>query len=198
MYCVRHLSPVFLSHLRYDRLAQRNLAANPRFGTRCETTSTTERTHNYIPHREIKGRFRKRGGFGERTLVPVFVPGLFRFSVPGEHANVPSFWFSFWGKIRTYPRSGFRSGGTSAKTTLLETTLLPCPSFPCFFGKRQGKPPKKQGFFIPPASLTSLEKKGNTIGRGQVTDLGVTVLHFLGPMKSRHFPWNCPPQFQGK
>ena len=32
--------------------------------------------------------------------------------------------FSFRGNIRTYPRSGFRSGGTSAKTTLLETTLL--------------------------------------------------------------------------
>ena len=26
-----------------------------------------------------------------------------------------------------YPRSGFRSGGTSAKTTLLETTLLRTP-----------------------------------------------------------------------
>ena len=24
------------------------------------------------------------------------------------------------------------------------------------------------------------------------------VLHFSGPMKSGHFPWNCPPQFQGK
>ena len=30
----------------------------------------------------------------------------------------------FW---RTYPRSGFRSGGTSAETTLLETTLLSTP-----------------------------------------------------------------------
>ena len=27
--------------------------------------------------------------------------------------------------------------------------ILPCPSFPCFFGKLQGKPPKKQGFFYP-------------------------------------------------
>ena len=68
-------------------------------------------------------------------------------------ANVPSFRFSFRGNIRrnhpfvntrkghweikgrfpkgwfwrTYPRSGFRSGGTSAKTTLLETTLLRTP-----------------------------------------------------------------------
>ena len=53
-------------------------------------------------HREIKGRFRKR------VVL----------------ANVPSFRFSFRGNMRTHPRSGFRSGGTSAKTTLLETTLL--------------------------------------------------------------------------
>ena len=44
----------------------------------------------------------RSGGTCERTLVPVFVPG--------EHPNVPSF--------------RFRSGGTSAKPTLLETTLL--------------------------------------------------------------------------
>ena len=37
------------------------------------------------------------GGFGERTLVPVFVPGehpnvpSFRLFIPGEHPNVPSF-----------------------------------------------------------------------------------------------------------
>ena len=38
-------------------------------------------------------------------------------------------------------------------------------------------------------------------GRGQVTDLGVTVLHFSGPMKSGHFPWIVPLNFrenQGK
>ena len=35
-----------------------------------------------------------------------------------------------------------------------------CPSFPCCFGKRQGKPPKKQGFFIPTEPLKSLQKKG--------------------------------------
>ena len=85
-------------------------------------------------HWEIKGRFRKKGGFGERTLVPVFVPG--------EHPPKPPFWKPpfcqppkrvigrlkgrfpkgwFW---RTFPRSGFRSGGTPAENTLLETTLL--------------------------------------------------------------------------
>ena len=31
--------------------------------------------------------------------------------------------------MRTFPRSGFRSGGTSAKTSLLETTLLSTPDF---------------------------------------------------------------------
>ena len=39
----------------------------------------------------------------------------------------------------------------------------PCPSFPWFFGKRRGKPPKKQGFFIPAEPLKSLEKKGKTL-----------------------------------
>ena len=33
----------------------------------------------------------QKGGFGERALVPVFVPG--------EHADVPSFLFSFRGNI---------------------------------------------------------------------------------------------------
>ena len=65
-------------------------------------------------HWETKGRFRKR-------VVLANVP-LFRFSFGGGggHANVPSFRFSFRGNIRMYPRSGFHSGGTSAKTTLLE------------------------------------------------------------------------------
>ena len=35
----------------------------------------------------------------------------------------------------------------------------PCPSFPCFFGKRHGKPPKKQGFFIPTEPLERREKR---------------------------------------
>ena len=58
-----------------------------------------------INHWETRGRFRKR------VVL----------------ANVPSFWFSFQGNMRMYPRSGLRSGGTSAKTTLLETTLLATP-----------------------------------------------------------------------
>ena len=59
------------------------------------------------------GQFRKKGGFGERALVPVFAPG--------EHVNVPSFRFAFWGNIRQCTLvPGFRSEGTSTKTTLLE------------------------------------------------------------------------------
>ena len=68
--------------------------------------------HNHNFHRETKGRFRKR-------VVLANVPSL-RFFVPGEHANLPSFPVFVRGNMRTYPRSGFRSGGTSAKTTLLE------------------------------------------------------------------------------
>ena len=64
---------------------------------------------------ETKGRFRKR-------VVLANVASFWSF-VPGEHANVPSFRFSFWGNIRMYPRSGFRSGGTSAKPPFLKTTL---------------------------------------------------------------------------
>ena len=44
----------------------------------------------------------------------------------------------------------------------------PCPSFPCFFGKRQGKPPKKnKDIFIPTKPQKSLEKKGKTLKKTQ-------------------------------
>ena len=74
----------------------------------------SERSHKF--HREIKGRFRKRVALAN---VPSF-----RFSFRGNMRMCPRSGFSFRGNIRTYPRSGFRSEGTSAKTTLLETTLL--------------------------------------------------------------------------
>ena len=47
----------------------------------------------------------------------------------------------------------------------------PCPSFPCFFGKRQGKPPKKQGFSIPTEPLKSLKnaQKNKEILAGEKT-----------------------------
>ena len=60
--------------------------------------------------------------------------------------QVPLFWFLFRGSMRTYPRSGFRSpgnirmyppsvvhsGGTSTKTTLLETHPFVNPEKPSF------------------------------------------------------------------
>ena len=87
-------------------------------------------------HWEIKGRFRKR-------VVLANVPS-FRFSFLGNirrnhpfgnhpfvntkkgHWEIKGRFLKGW-FWRTYPRSGFRSGGTSAKTTLLETTLLGSP-----------------------------------------------------------------------
>ena len=108
---------------------------------------SVQRRARTATHWEIEGRFRKR-------VVLANVPS-FRFSFRGNirrnhpfgnhpfvntkkghweiRGRFPKGWF--W---RTYPRSGFRSGGTSAKTTLLETTLLrnpeqPCKSDPCRF-----------------------------------------------------------------
>ena len=47
-------------------------------------------------------------------------------------ANVPSFRFAFWGNIRTYPRSGFRSGGTSERTLVPVSVLGEHPPKPPF------------------------------------------------------------------
>ena len=84
------------------------------------------------------GRFRT-SGFGE-CVVSVFVSG--------EDAKVPSFRFSFRGNMRTYPRSGFRSGGTSAKTTLWENHpfVNPRKRLAKYFFSGPKRPPRtKQG-----------------------------------------------------
>ena len=87
-------------------------------------------------HWEIKGRFRKRVVLANVPSFRFSFRGNIRRNHPfGNHPFVntkkghweikgrfPKGWF--W---RTYPRSGFRSGGTSAKTTLLETILLRTP-----------------------------------------------------------------------
>ena len=70
----------------------------------------------------LKGGFVIKGGFGECILVPVFVPG--------EHANVPSFPFSFRGNIRMYPRSGFVPGEHLPKPPFWKTTLFKHQRFP--------------------------------------------------------------------
>ena len=79
---------------------------------------------NVLFHRETKGRFRQKGGFGECALVP------------GEHANVPSLQFLFRANMRTYPRSGFHFTGTSAKTTLLENHPFVNPRMKDYGGSR--------------------------------------------------------------
>ena len=124
----------------------------------------------FVFHWKIKGRFRKRVVLANVPSFRFSFRGNIRRSHPfGNHPFVntkkghweikgrfPKGWF--W---RTYPRSGFRSGGTSAKTTLLETTLLRTPEFsacfPRFFNVRKvmkfldasevflGKRPKEQG-----------------------------------------------------
>ena len=84
----------------------------------------------------LKGRFRKRVVLANVPSFRFSFRGNIRRNHPfGNHPFVntqkghweikgrfPKGWF--W---RTYPRSGFRSGGTSAKTTLLETALLGSP-----------------------------------------------------------------------
>ena len=90
----------------------------------------------YHVHWEIKGRFRKRVVLANVPSFRFSFRGNIRQNHPfGNHPFVntkkahweikgrfPKGWF--W---RMYPRSGFRCGGTSAKTTLLETTLLRTP-----------------------------------------------------------------------
>ena len=101
-------------------------------------------------HWEIKGRFRKRVVLANVPSFRFSFRGNIRRNHPfGNHPFVntrkghweikgrfPKGWF--W---RTYPRSGFRSGGTSAKTTLLETTLLSTPEK----NARQHRAPRKGG-----------------------------------------------------
>ena len=50
-------------------------------------------------------------------------------------------------------------------TTL--TQAYPDLPFLVFFGKKQGKPPKKQGFFFPSEALKSLGKKGKTLKKAR-------------------------------
>ena len=75
---------------------------------------STAGSFGYCFREETEGRFRKKGGFGECALVPVFGSG--------EHPHVPSFRSLVPGNIRMYPLSGFWCRGRSAKTTLLRTS----------------------------------------------------------------------------
>ena len=94
----------------------------PTFRANFNTQLEYHALQNYY-HWETRGRFRKR------VVL----------------ANVPSFQFSFRGNMRTYPRSGFRSGGTSERT--LVPVFVPGEHPPPF-----GKPP----FCQPPILQTDL------------------------------------------
>ena len=64
----------------------------------------------------FRGNIRRNHPFGNHPFVNTKKG---HWEIKGRF---PKVWF--W---RTYPRSGLRSGGTSAETTLLETTLLRTP-----------------------------------------------------------------------
>ena len=66
----------------------------------------------------FRGNIRQNHPFGNHPFVNTKKA---HWEIKGRF---PKGWF--W---RMYPRSGFRSGGTSAKTTLLETTLLRTPDY---------------------------------------------------------------------
>ena len=74
----------------------------------------------FLPHRFGIIHWETKGWFRKRVVL----------------ANVPSFRLSFRGNMRTYPRSGFRSGGTSERT--LVPVFVP------------GEHPPKPPFWKPP------------------------------------------------
>ena len=83
-------------------------------------------------HWEIKGRFRKR------VVL----------------ANVPSFRFPFWGNMRTYPRSGFRSGGTSECTLVAVFVPGEHPPKPPFWKTTLLATPHQDAQAVPAQVLT--------------------------------------------
>ena len=62
---------------------------------------------------------------------------------------------------RTNPGESPDKSGKSRKNPEVPNSVLPLLVF--FFGKWQGKLPKKQGLFIPTEPLKSLEKRGETL-----------------------------------
>ena len=96
--------------------------ANPQANPKKKSTKVFWRAGKVIlSQRKVTGRhkggFVIKGGFGECTLVPVFVQG--------EHANVASFWFSL-GEHPNVPSFRFSFRG------LQELTALPRADSPLF------------------------------------------------------------------
>ena len=89
-------------------------------------------------------KFEKRPEKSPKNLKPCFIGRQRDGFVKGwVLASVPSFRFSFLGNIWTYPRSGFRSGGTS------ECTLVPV----FFPGEHLPKPPFWKPPFCQPSTV---------------------------------------------
>ena len=99
--------------------------------------------------------------FPVSTLVGVFV-GILWCVLHRTSLNLRG---HFRGHLRVHSRGHFRA---------LSFLSL-------FFWKWKGKPPKKQGFFIPTEPLKSLEKKGKTLKKNK---------EFLARRKNKEFQKN--------
>ena len=97
---------------------------------------------------EIRGYLRKKG------LFPPF-SGFSRCSSHRPEKGEK-------GRKRAKKKKQFRPiSGKGGQTPFKPP--FPWSSFPCLFGKRQGKPPKRQGFLMLAEPLKSLGKKGKTL-----------------------------------
>ena len=90
-----------------------------------------------------------------------------------------------------YPHSGFRSGGTSAKTTLLETTLLSTPEkghFLLFGAGREEKPVNVKKFSGTPRGRVPFVPWKCPVCPGDIQPNLCGIAHKSG----RDSPPNCP------
>ena len=94
-----------------NKEGRKQMRANANKHRQTSTNASKRRGENASKRKQTRANVDK----SKQTLTPPFIAV---FKTPLQSP------YSFRGNIRTYPRSGFRSGGTSAKTTVLETTLL--------------------------------------------------------------------------
>ena len=69
-----------------------------------------------------------------------------------------------------------------------DSVVGPVLPFLVFFGKRQGKPPKKQGFLIPTEPLKSLEKERKTLKKTRNSSQGKNTRNSQKARKGRTGP----------
>ena len=134
---------------------------------------------------ETKGRFRKRAVLANAPSFPFLVPWKIRM--------YPCSVFWYRGNIRQNHPFGnhpFANPKKAQKSVNVRKWALPCKNckqpglnqpgfgtipvlpFLVFLEKRQGKPPKKQGLFIPTEPLKSLEKKRKTLKKTRNSSQG--------------------------